>query len=87
MKPYAETVKQKNKIIRKFEINVSQDELVWHRDKQDRNIKVLFGEGWKFQKDNMLPFNINIDDTFSIEKMEYHRLIKGDTDLFLEITL
>lgn len=87
MTPYTETVKQQDKIIRKFETNVSQDELVWHRDKQDRKIKVLFGEGWKFQKDNQLPFNINIDDTFNIEKMEYHRLIKGDTDLILEITL
>lgn len=86
MFPYSEEVIE-NKIIRKFDENISQEELVWHRDRQDREIRVLSGEGWKFQMDNQIPININSNDTFKIKKMEYHRLIKGNSDLILEITL
>ena len=32
--------------------DVKQDQLIWHKDKKDRDIKVVYGTGWKLQNDN-----------------------------------
>jgi hypothetical protein len=85
MKPYKEEVKE-HYFIREFSDDVTQDELVWHRDLKDRKIEVLEGRGWKFQIDNSLPFNIIPGDHLTVKAKEYHRLIKGDTSLKLRIT-
>jgi len=47
---------------------------------------VLEGTGWKFQLEDSLPKEIFKNDTFTIEAEQYHRIIKGKTDLVLEIT-
>lgn len=84
-KPYTQ-VEEAGYIIREFSEEVSSKELVWHRDEKDRTVEVLEGKGWKFQYDNELPFDIEVGDTFTIEAMEYHRLIKGKTNLLIRIT-
>jgi len=71
--------------IRRFPKELDEDFLVWHRDKQDRTIKVLIGKGWMLQKDNELPVRLEEDEDYFIPKMSYHRLLKGDGDLVLEI--
>jgi hypothetical protein len=71
--------------IRKFDYTLDNDELVWHRDLKTREIEVLEGDGWKFQRDNEIPFQINTSSKFTIEKLVYHRLIKGNTELVLRI--
>ena len=43
-----------NHVIRTFNENVNEDELVWHRDKEDRTIHVLEGLNWMLQMDNEL---------------------------------
>jgi len=85
MKPYTE-IQQNNTIIRTFPFDLNEEELVWHRDHNDRNVKVLTGEGWKVQMDNQLPVEIKRGDTFFIPKETYHRIIKGNTDLVVKIT-
>ena len=35
-----------------FDLSVDSEELVWHRDKKTRFVKVLEGVGWQFQFDN-----------------------------------
>lgn len=72
--------------IRTFDINKSQDEYVWHKDKEDRHIEVIEGSGWRFQPQNCLPFLLQRGIKFHIKKNEYHRLIKGETDLKIRIT-
>ena len=72
--------------VRIFHIDVLEEDLVWHRDKEDRTIIVLEGTGWKFQYDNDLPFELKLKDEVTIRKMVYHRLIKGTSPLKLEIT-
>lgn len=72
--------------VRIFHIDVLEEDLVWHRDKEDRTIIVLEGTGWKFQYDNDLPFELKLKDEVTIRKMVYHRLIKGKTPLRLEIS-
>jgi len=84
VKPYTE-IQQHNTIIRTFSFDLNEEELVWHRDHNDRNVKVLTGEGWKVQMDNQLPKEIKRGDEFFIPKETYHRIIKGTTDLVVKI--
>jgi hypothetical protein len=71
---------------RTFNVDKSQDEYVWHRDKEDRHIEVIEGAGWRFQPAECLPFLLQAGLEFDIKKNEYHRLIKGETDLKIRIT-
>ena len=73
------------KIIRTFESFIHEDELIWHRDKKNRLVRVIKGSGWQFQYDNELPKPLDVGDSLYIEKDTYHRLIKGDGTLVLEI--
>ena len=68
-----------------FDQNVSSEDLVWHRDKRDRKVKVISGVNWKFQHDNQLPFVMKVGDRFKIKKERYHRIHKGEGRLILEI--
>jgi hypothetical protein len=72
--------------VRTFSADVAEDELVWHRDKRDRLVEVLEGEGWKFQHEDELPFELNVDDIVHVEAMTYHRLLLGKSQLKLRIT-
>ena len=70
---------------RTFDEYVAEEEMVWHRDKRDRVITVLQGEGWQFQFDNQMPVEIEEGDVIEIPKYSYHRLIKGNSKLILQI--
>ena len=71
--------------IRTFYSNVDSDDLVWHRDLEDRKVTVLEGEGWQFQFNGSLPIELVEDRTFMIPRDMYHRIIKGKTKLVLRI--
>lgn len=73
---------QKGKI-RTFDKNTPEDELVWHRDKEDRIIDPLSTTDWKFQFDNEIP--VNITRLLFIPKDTYHRVIKGTGDLIIRV--
>lgn len=60
-------------------------DLVWHRDQADRHVRVVHGNGWKFQFDENLPILLSEGDEITIKKGVYHRLIMGDDDLVLKI--
>ena len=85
MNPYKDTRVSDICIIREFDTNVSNDELVWHRDEVKRTVIVMEGKGWSFQRDNELPISIGKGTVFYIEKNEFHRLRKGETKLKLKI--
>jgi hypothetical protein len=70
---------------RVFEDSVFDEELVWHRDRRDRDVYVLESNGWQFQFDNEVPFQLQEGDTLHIRKMDYHRIIKGHGRLVLKI--
>ena len=84
MKPYVNTYNSDGSFTRVFNEDVDESELVWHRDERDRKIEVFSGTGWKIQFDNELPVDINT--VGEIPSMVYHRLIKGQGKLVLEIT-
>jgi hypothetical protein len=82
--PYTENKKGKY-IIREFDVNISTDELVWHRDTNDRMVEVLSGNGWKFQMDNRLPIELKEGMELQIPKETFHRIGKGNTKLVIKI--
>jgi len=81
MLPYTEEINH-NLIVRKFSKDIDPIELLWHRDLKNREIKVLEGRGWKIQIDNQLPRDI---DSVVIPKEVWHRVIKGEDDLVIQI--
>jgi len=85
MKPYTNTETTPTHIIREFNENIDPIELKWHRDLQDRTITVLEGNGWYFQRDNELPLELEEGVSIFIPKMEWHRVIKGNTTLKIKI--
>ena len=86
MKPYSEKTISENVRVRKFDASVPETALEWHRDRLDRVVEVIHGNGWMFQRDNQIPFMINPGDEIKIEALEWHRIIKGKEDLVLKIT-
>ena len=71
--------------IRTFYSNVATDDLVWHRDGEDRKITVVEGEAWQFQFNGSLPIELREGKELMIPKNMYHRIIKGKTKLVLQI--
>jgi len=74
-----------NSNIRTFSKDVNPKDLIWHMDDEDRNIKVLEGKGWKFQRDNELPLDLKEGISIFIPQHQVHRVIKGKTDLKIQI--
>jgi hypothetical protein len=83
-KPYSEE-KNGNVIRRTFSNLVESEELVWHRDKEDRIVIPLNENDWLVQFDNELPKKLNVNEEFFIPKNTFHRVIKGSGDLMVEI--
>ena len=64
---------------------MNSDELKWHFDELDRNVKVIKSNGWQLQMDNDIPKQLKEGQTVFIPKGVYHRVIKGKGDLVVEI--
>lgn len=82
--PYSEEFLNETTRIRVFE-NASDDELVWHRDLNDRQVTVIEGKNWKLQMDDSFPVELKENETYAIPKMVYHRLLKGNGTLKIRI--
>ena len=74
-----------NIFTRVFKESVEKEQLIWHKDKKDRVVKVIYGTGWKLQYDNQLPIELEPGQNYHIKKQEFHRLLKGNSELKLEI--
>jgi len=83
--PFKETRISQNVYRRTFSPDTDSDELVWHRDAEDRKIYVVESAGWKFQHDDNLPVDLNPGDVISVEREAWHRVIKGDGALVVEV--
>jgi hypothetical protein len=70
---------------RVFKQNIEDKQLIWHKDRKDRTVKVIYGTGWKLQYDNELPTELEIGQNYCIKKEQFHRLHKGNSELKLEI--
>jgi quercetin dioxygenase-like cupin family protein len=84
--PYTNTPITQTSVIREFSSEVDPMELIWHQDEEDRTIEILEGEGWQLQRDNELPLALQEGDSIFIPMGQIHRVIKGNTNLKLQIT-
>ena len=84
MNPYTNLTEGKE-IIREFSANVDPMSLIWHEDQENRTIEVIEGNGWKFQFDEELPFELKKGNKFFIPKGNLHRVIKGKNNLKIKI--
>jgi hypothetical protein len=82
-RPFLEETKE-NKKIRTFSPDSRPKDLVWHVDDENRRVIPLKENDWLYQEDNKLP--VKIDHEIIIPKGVYHRIIKGTTELIVEIT-
>ena len=80
MNPYTD-----NSNIRTFAEDVDPMSLIWHEDQEDRTIEVIEGNGWKFQFDEELPFELTENIIFDIPRGYLHRIIKGSENLTIKI--
>jgi len=80
--PYSQ-IRENNLIVRTFSQDIDEEELVWHRDREDREVTVLEETDWQFQFDNEIPQVLK--DVIFIPKNTYHRLIKGTGELNVHI--
>lgn len=82
--PYEQFVRE-NKIVRTFSPEVPVDELKWHQDLNDRIVTILEDGGWEFQMEDYLPNKLYKGQILKIPKFAWHRVIKGDGNLIVEI--
>jgi hypothetical protein len=73
------------KILRTFLPDVDVEELKWHQDLKDRKVKVIEGEDWLFQFEDELPNKLLVNQEIFIPKFVWHRVVKGNTKLVVEI--
>ena len=70
--PYKEEIINDLKI-RTFDICVQEEELIWHRDKLNRYVRVLEGKNWHIQLDDQLPIRLEQNvDYFIPSRSEEH---------------
>jgi hypothetical protein len=82
--PYEQFVRE-NKIVRSFSPEVPVDELKWHQDLNDRIVTILEDGGWQFQIEDYLPNKLYVGQKLEIPKFVWHRVIKGNGNLIVEI--
>ena len=85
MRPFKQVTISEGVFAREFSGDVDPEELVWHRDQEDRLITVTESAGWKIQRDNEMPVEMKSGDQFFIPALEWHRVIKGDGSLLIEV--
>lgn len=84
--PYSQVKLSNGRMLREFADDVDPVELIWHQDRLDREVKVIKAAGWKLQLEHGLPFNLCDGITYVIPARSWHRVIKGQGNLTIEIT-
>ena len=70
-----------------FKNDINSEELKWHRDREDRIVEVIENNNWFLQMDNEIPKKLIKGKKYYIPEGEYHRVIKGDGNLTIKVTL
>lgn len=84
-KPYEQKNLNNGVFLRTFSKDILSEELVWHRDYNDRIVEVLEGENWEIQFENQLPQSLKVGEEYVIPAYTYHRIKRGTTDLLVKI--
>jgi hypothetical protein len=70
---------------RTFSSELTENELKWHFDLEDRIVVCEHETDWLIQMDNKLPIRIEKNKEYFIQEGEYHRIIKGTSDLTVKV--
>lgn len=81
--PFNEDIKNESESIRVFKSDTKEENLVWHRDHENRIVQSIGETDWMVQIDNELPRSLN-KEVF-IPMGVYHRVIKGSGDLKIKL--
>ena len=76
---------QNEKLIRTFETDVQDLELVWHQDNKDRLVEIIEPGGWSFQLENELLNKLEKGQKYFIPKLVWHRVTKGESKMVVSI--
>ena len=79
--PFQEIDLKGGMFLRTFKEGVDSEEMIWHRDKEDRKVAILESNGWMIQMDDGVPVEMKPEGFFFIPKNTWHRVIKGKGDL------
>jgi len=71
--------------VRTFSSDLSEMELKWHFDEEDRIVVCEYETDWLFQMDDELPVKIKKNTPIHIPEGVYHRIIKGSGDLMVKV--
>lgn len=71
--------------IRTFKSDLTEMDLKWHFDEEDRIVVCTEDTDWMFQMDDQLPTKIVRNTPIFIPEGEYHRIIKGTGDLTVKV--
>ncbi len=71
--------------VRTFSEDLSEMDLKWHFDNEDRIVLCEGETDWLFQMDNELPIKIEKNTPIFIPEGEYHRIIKGTGNLTVKV--
>jgi len=85
MNPYKENIQENGVRRRVFSESINDNELTWHRDRDDRLVYPTEDTDWMFQFENKLPRYMSPDEAIFIPKNTYHRIIKGNGNLTVDI--
>lgn len=85
MLPFKQEKLNNTTFIRTFSKDVLSEELVWHRDRENRSVEVLEGEGWEIQLEDKLPKKLEVGQIYIIPAYTFHRVKRGTSDLVLKI--
>ena len=69
--------------LREFAEEVSELELKWHRDQENRTVSAVEQTDWQLQLENELPRSLN--SPIKIKAGAWHRIIKGTGNLIVKI--
>lgn len=88
--PFSEKVLEENNnytlVERVFKKDLISKELIWHRDREDREVTLKEGSDWYLQLDNELPVLMIEKCSYSIPKETWHRIInKNNKKLIIEV--
>ena len=90
MLPFKEKFIEENEnfilVQRNFMSMISEEELNWHKDKEEREVFLVEGDGWYLQMENEIPILMQKGSIFKIPKETWHRIInKNGTNLIINV--
>ena len=90
MLPFKEKIIEENEnfilVQRNFMSMISEEELNWHKDKEEREVFLVEGDGWYLQMENEIPILMQKGSIFKIPKETWHRIInKNGVNLVINV--